>query len=56
MKGLEVDPQGVGGVGEASVSKGVCGQQVTKLIVNRRLGDGEDGQQESKKLKLTAKD
>ena len=45
MKGLKVDPQGVGGVGEAPVSKGVGGQQVAKLIRKRRLGDGEDGQQ-----------
>ena len=45
IKGLEVDPQRVGRVGEAPVSECVCGQQVTELIVKRRRGDGEDGQQ-----------
>ena len=34
---LEVDPHWMRGVGEASVSKGLCGKEIAEFVLNRRL-------------------
>ena len=39
MEGFEVLPQGRRGIGEASMGKGVGGQQISELVVDDRFGD-----------------
>ena len=41
---LEVHPHGVRGIGEASVSEGISGEQVAEFVVNDGFGDRFDGQ------------
>jgi hypothetical protein len=45
MKTLEMDPQGVSGIGQSSVRESVSKKKVAEFIVTGRLGDGKYGQQ-----------
>ncbi len=38
-----MDPHGMQGVGEPTMSKGVGGKKIAKFVVEARLGDAEDG-------------
>jgi len=44
MRTLEVDPQGMSGVGKAASRESVSGEKMTELVVNLRFRNGLDGE------------
>ena len=49
VKGFEVNPHGVGGIGHAAVSQRVGQQQVAELVMDRGFGNRQDGQERARR-------
>ena len=49
VEAFEMDPHGVGWIGEASMSQRVRQKQVTELVMNCGHRDRQDGQQDRAK-------